>query len=197
MSKYYILVGIHKENEKDNQFFECIFSDYDKETVIYEKDSEYLNFKKMKIITLNSASQSVIDAKIDQLNGVNSKENFNTVSTEKEIEQLEKALKSKKAKLKKLLPVEEVETVELEDNQIIESGYIAIDIDVKRDNQIIESYTLSLGIEHNKHVQNIIELLPLYISGKLHTIEQMKVVQTFLLCSKTPTEHAVNTLFFR
>ncbi|MCP4504517.1 MAG: hypothetical protein GY822_31805 [Deltaproteobacteria bacterium] len=111
--KYYILVGIHKENKKDDQYFDLIFSDYDKECVNYEKESESHNYKKMKVIIMSSASQKIIELKLAQLNCQITKEEFKILSTENELEQLEKKLVAKKATLSKLGKIEIVTKNEL------------------------------------------------------------------------------------
>jgi len=56
--KYHILYGSNEDGE-----LEVIFGDYDIEAVKYEKDiTSSLDFTKMKIKTLPSDSQAIIDA---------------------------------------------------------------------------------------------------------------------------------------
>lgn len=63
--KYYVLVGF------ENGIWEVIFGDYDKDTVVMEKDDNVGGaWEKMKILPLMSDTQKEIDLALDKLNNV-------------------------------------------------------------------------------------------------------------------------------
>ena len=62
-------------------------------------------------------------------------------------------------------------------------SYIAIDVTVRRASGEEESYTLSVNNKLNDHVTELHELLVKSVAGDLNLIEEIKKVQSFLLCS--------------